>query len=372
MPDLNNIQRPGLPYVPETVLPNSNRYDLLQQTGQPVTARQIDGESNYFTDVFRSMWAAIQGLVVGILPGANQLANANKFPTTNGQDPAVISWTLVQTQHLTDSCVTEPKIADSSVTHAKLGPACVQANNVYPRAITNQAIDDNAVDTHNILDGSVTNPKLSANSVTTANVIDSAITTLKIVDQAVTAQKIANNTITNQQLVPAVQTPIGALIDYAGGNGGYIPPGWLNCIGQAVDRVAYAALFGVIGITYGAGDGATTFNLPDFRGRTSFGVDMNYSGQSQATNGRITTTTADLLTNGGVGGEETHQLTVPEMPSHNHSYTKPILDTTNVGPVTGSQYDAITTTNTGNAGGDQPHNNMPPFMLITKIIYAGV
>lgn len=49
-------------------------------------------------------------------------------------------------------------------------------------------------------------------------------------------------------------------------------PGWLLCQGQAVSRLTYAALFAVIGTTYGAGDGATTFNVPNAQGRFLMGV----------------------------------------------------------------------------------------------------
>lgn len=52
-----------------------------------------------------------------------------------------------------------------------------------------------------------------------------------------------------------------------------IPPGWLKANGAAVSRTAYAALFAAIGTTYGAGDGATTFALPDLRGEFLRGFD---------------------------------------------------------------------------------------------------
>ena len=49
--------------------------------------------------------------------------------------------------------------------------------------------------------------------------------------------------------------------------GATVPTGWLRCNGAAINREAYPELFAAIGTTYGAGDGATTFNLPDSRGR---------------------------------------------------------------------------------------------------------
>ena len=56
------------------------------------------------------------------------------------------------------------------------------------------------------------------------------------------------------------------------------PAGWLLCQGQTVSRAAYARLFAAIGVQYGAGDGTTTFRLPDGRGRTLVGQD---SGQTE-------------------------------------------------------------------------------------------
>ena len=56
------------------------------------------------------------------------------------------------------------------------------------------------------------------------------------------------------------------------------PSGWLLCYGQEVSRVTYAALFAVVSTTFGIGDGATTFNMPDLRGRVPLGKDNHISG----------------------------------------------------------------------------------------------
>jgi microcystin-dependent protein len=61
----------------------------------------------------------------------------------------------------------------------------------------------------------------------------------------------------------------GAILQWATGTA---PTGYLLCDGSAVDRTTYATLFGIISTTYGAGDGSTTFNLPDMRGRAVIGV----------------------------------------------------------------------------------------------------
>ena len=73
--------------------------------------------------------------------------------------------------------------------------------------------------------------------------------------------------------IPAgLPTPIvtGSLIAFAGATA---PQGYVLCDGRAVSRTTYSALFRTIGTTYGAGDGSTTFNVPDLRGRAVFGAD---------------------------------------------------------------------------------------------------
>jgi microcystin-dependent protein len=83
-----------------------------------------------------------------------------------------------------------------------------------------------------------------------------------------------------------------------------IPDGWLVADGRAASRTTYADLFAAIGTTYGAGDGTTTFNLPDFRGNIAVGRDAG---------------DADFNTVGEVGGEKNVTLTVAQLPSHSHT-----------------------------------------------------
>lgn len=100
--------------------------------------------------------------------------------------------------------------------------------------------------------------------------------------------------------------PSGVVSAFAGAAA---PSGWLLCAGQAVSRTTYAALFTAIGTSYGAGDGTTTFNLPDLRGRSVFGID-NMDGTDA---GRLTAANA-LNTS---GGSET--MTSAMMPAHTHT-----------------------------------------------------
>lgn len=75
--------------------------------------------------------------------------------------------------------------------------------------------------------------------------------------------------------------PVGVILPYGGGTA---PTDWLLCDGAAVGRTTYAGLFGVLGTLYGAGDGASTFNVPDLRGRVPVGVgthtEVNARGKS--------------------------------------------------------------------------------------------
>jgi microcystin-dependent protein len=64
--------------------------------------------------------------------------------------------------------------------------------------------------------------------------------------------------------------PAGAIVDWPGSTA---PSGWLLCQGQAVSRTTYAALFAVCGTTFGIGDGSSTFNLPNPKGRVVVGLD---------------------------------------------------------------------------------------------------
>lgn len=165
--------------------------------------------------------------------------------------------------------------------------------------------------------------------------------------------------------------PIGTILAFASDS---IPEGWMFCDGREIAINEFPLLFELIGTTYGAGDSAywaqvdfpaTTFNIPDFRGRTLVAPD-EYNGMS-----------AQVLTNqpnslGGVGGEEVHQLSVEEMPNHNHAIEHgTILGGAGSGLAWGSGGSYYQWTNgesTTNVGGDEPHNNMQPYAVVNYIL----
>jgi microcystin-dependent protein len=187
----------------------------------------------------------------------------------------------------------------------------------------------------------------------------------------------------------------GSTIDFCGAT---VPTGYLLCDGSAVSRTAYSNLFSVIGVLWGAGDGSTTFNIPNFQ--RSVAVGSGGTGTAELGN-----------TVGNTGGEETHTLTSTEVP--NTSVTVSISDPTHphniattaltgaktglglndanshgMGLLQGSPGDGYTTGNhdaqTGHQliqnaatgitasgtvnGGNGGHNNVQPSCVVTKCI----
>lgn len=149
--------------------------------------------------------------------------------------------------------------------------------------------------------------------------------------------------------------PVGMIAPFADLNGA-MPPKWLYCDNRLVLRASYPELFAVCGSQYGGNDGSTNFRLPDLRTRIPYGA----ASQSSVLVGQI-------------GGEGTHVLTIPEMPSHTH-----VAQRAN-GTVGGSVARFSIATNpqanpnatTDATGGGLAHNNMPPFVYMCFGVYAG-
>lgn len=135
----------------------------------------------------------------------------------------------------------------------------------------------------------------------------------------------------------ALLVPPGSVSAYAGIS---VPGGWLYCDGSAIDRTIYADLFASIGTTYGNGNGTTTFNIPNLRGRNVIGLNSSE-------------TDFDVL--GETGGEKRHTLTVGEMPAHTHTITDPghahgVTDPTHSHGVVDPGHDHLYANNSGDQG----------------------
>jgi microcystin-dependent protein len=143
--------------------------------------------------------------------------------------------------------------------------------------------------------------------------------------------------------------------------GNFAPVGWLLCQGQILSISDYDVLFNLIGTTYG-GDGQSTFGLPNLASRLPFGQGSGF-----------------VL--GQAGGAETVTLTTNQLPVHTHqavaaaaaTLPSPSNNYWAISPNT--QYTAAQTPNApmspsalSRAGGNQPHENMPPYLAINFII----
>lgn len=122
---------------------------------------------------------------------------------------------------------------------------------------------------------------------------------------------------------------------------------WLVCDGSAISRTTYSDLYTVIGVTYGTGDGSTTFNLPDFRARVPVGynssaIDDNSDGSNDRSSRSIAAT----------GGAETHELQVSELPSHTHSNSL-----SNTGTDSVAQQTTVSDTGHGHSITPNPHTH---------------
>ncbi|MBO6581147.1 MAG: tail fiber protein [Thalassospira sp.] len=146
--------------------------------------------------------------------------------------------------------------------------------------------------------------------------------------------------------------PVATILPFAGS---VAPEGFMICDGAELLAADYADLFTAIGTIYGVGQAAGSFKLPDLCGRAPIGA-----GQGDGLTDRVI---------GAVDGEEAHQLTIDEMPSHNHNNALVGATQQLFGMVNDPKYH-----NSGpfgqleSDGGDQPHNNMQPFLVVNYII----
>ncbi len=165
------------------------------------------------------------------------------------------------------------------------------------------------------------------------------------------SQTVVDGSITRQKLDPALQdvlTPSGVIVAFVGTTA---PNGWLLCDGSSVSRTTYANLFLSLGITWGGGNGSTTFNLPDFRGRMLI---------QKSTSGTFSTI-------GTTGGTETHSHQLNTVGTHN---TGNFVGTVIIGP--GGQLGAAQAgpdfASTGATIYTNSASNLPPYAVVNYII----
>lgn len=163
--------------------------------------------------------------------------------------------------------------------------------------------------------------------------------------------------------------PAGSILAWGGTAA---PTNWLICDGSAVSRTTYATLYSVIGTFYGTGNGSTTFNLPNLKGKVTVGLDA---------------TDSNFNALGKTGGASTHTLTTDQIPLHAHQFGADdyIVDSGNYTLIGRWAYDATSSTsgngvhaltknmyagngNTTSTVGGQAHNNLQPYQVANYII----
>ena len=141
----------------------------------------------------------------------------------------------------------------------------------------------------------------------------------------------------------------------------FAPQGWAMCNGQFLPINQNQALFSLLGTMYG-GNGQTNFALPDLRGKVPLHIGGGF-------------------TQGQAGGQESHTLTISEMPAHNHlaqatsSASNTNIPTGNLlASINAPQYNPVSGLTTlapstvSNVGGSQPHTNQQPFLVLNICI----
>ena len=324
---------------------------------------------------------SVAGVIAITMTDANYtLSNYNGVVDEARNQVLVMSGTLTATRNVIAPLVEKTYVVKNSTTGSQsiqiIGSSGLGVT--IPNGITALVYCD-GTNFYNAISGSVGNFTVNGNlSVTGTTALTGALTastaafsgaissvspTFTGTPTAPTATAGTNTTqIATTAFVLSNGAPTGGLIMWGTGTA---PSGWLLCAGAAVNRTTYAALFAVIGTTFGVGDGSTTFNLPNYTNRMPYGTTLAATGGS-----------ADAVV-----VSHTHTATSAVVdPGHTHTYQGSNYQPNNAA---GSQPDWIgastmtTNSNTtgitvnttvATAGVSGTNANLPPYLGINFII----
>ena len=240
--------------------------------------------------------------------------------------------------------------------------------------IANQATFTSAAETTDNSTLTVSGGKLKVanDGIGSTQLATDAVEEINIKDGAVTPSKLSTSAL-------STLLPVGSVLPYAGALGA--PAGFHLCDGSAYSRTTYATLFAALGgaaSPYGLPD-ASTFNVPDLRGRVIAGMDDMGGSSANRLTGLAGGVDGDVL--GATGGDEKHILATSELPAHDHDVTVAFKNNsvngiqgnypagTDISSPSPSQLGSNTVSieNTGGGGG---HNNVQPTFILNYIIKA--
>jgi microcystin-dependent protein len=227
-----------------------------------------------------------------------------------------------------------------------------------------------SLDAFGVCSSPISRTNNSSNSVLTSTKYNTDINTVYsrvnelpgdcITDATVSTAKIANEAVTEAKLAAEVVgkfLPPGVILPYGGTSA---PTGFLLCNGAAVSRTTYSSLYAVVGNAFGSGNGTTTFNVPDLRGRFLRGVDGGVGRDPD----RASRT---AMSSGGNAGDNVGSVQDDQLESHRHSLGDSNNDTSNNAGAFSMTGAGVTALFSGYTGGNETRPVNANVQYIIKI-----
>jgi microcystin-dependent protein len=315
---------------------------------------------------------SVAGVIAITMTDANYtLSNFNGVVDEARNQVLVMSGALTATRNVIAPLVEKTYIVQNSTTGSQsiqiIGSSGLGVT--IPNGITALVYCD-GTNFYNAISGSAGNFTVNGNLSVTGNetitgtlgVTGATSLTTGSISGIMTAPTAAAGTNTTQIATTAFVlsngAPTGGLIMWGTGTA---PSGWLLCAGSAVSRTTYAALFAVIGTTFGVGDGSTTFNLPNYTNRMPYGTTVAATGGSADAVVVSHTHTATSTDSG-------HSHTITTSTSNSSTPTGPAGAGGVVQATSTATGTANITTTVASAGVSGTNANLPPYLGINFII----